>query len=551
MELLGHLPLSDEANAIGDVGALGGYAYLAAWRPACPDAGVHVVDVRKPRVPKKAGFIDVGDNSYVGEGISLLHLDTPHFRGDVLTVSLEPCESTESFNGGMSAFDVTDPNNPVPLFEGFGDFDQHPELGANASHSLFSWDAGQRAFSIIVDNEEATNVDVIEITDPTDPKLIGEFGLDDWPEAQDRLAFGDTLYHHDLWVKQIEGRWTALLSYWDAGYIALDVTDPANPRYLGDTDWPLSDPVTGLPAPEGNAHQGTWDSDNELILGADEDFGAFRTQLRSGLWEAPAQEFDWAEPIDKGRDGDRLRGRVVFGGLGCSGDLPPPQGDRRQDKIVVIPRGECFFSTKVRLAQEAGYDAVVIPNSHEGASGGEQPNATACGAAAESFEVTISAVCTTHAALHRMFDVAVSYGEGAEPEVGRRGAVIDLGSVFDGYGYLNLYDAGTLEWLDAYAIPQADDAGRARRGGGHLSIHEIKTDPRPGVDLGYISYYAGGFRVVSFDEAGIVERGHFIARGGSDFWGVFPIERGDRRPLVLLSDRDSGLWVFRYTGPSP
>ncbi len=549
VELVGHLPLGDQPNGIGDVGALAGHAYLAAWRPRCPDAGVHVVDIRRPETPKKVAFIEVGGNSYVGEGISLIHLDTPHFRGDVLTVSLEPCRPGEAFNGGMSAFDVTDPANPKPLFEGFGDFDQHPELGANASHSLFSWDAGERAFSIVTDNEEPDNVDVIEITNPSDPKLLGEFGLDDWPEAKRRLGFGGTTYHHDLWVKKIDGRWTALLSYWDAGYIALDVTDPAKPRYLGDTEWPRRDPVTGVSPPEGNAHQGTWDSDNEFILGADEDFGAFRTQLRIGDSEAPAQEFDWARPVGKTYDDYRLGGRVVFGGLGCSGSLPPPRAERRgEEKIVVIERGECFFSTKVRLAQEAGYDAVVIPNSHDGAAGGDQPNATLCGAAAESFEVTINAICTTHAALHELFGLEVSYGEGAEPEMGQRGVRIEVASVFDGYGYLNLYDAETLEWRDAYAIPQADNARRARRGGGHLSIHEIKTDQRQGIDLGYISYYAGGFRVVSFDRSGIVERGHFIARGGNDFWGVFPVARGDRRPLVLLSDRDSGLWMFRYTG---
>ncbi|MDP9066758.1 MAG: hypothetical protein M3N53_00225 [Actinomycetota bacterium] len=509
---------------------------------------MHLVDIRKPRAPRNAGFIGVGSNSYVGEGISTLRLDTPSFQGDVLTVSLEPCDRGEAFNGGMSAYDVTDPKNPKPLFEGFGDFDQHPELGANASHSLFSWDAGRRAFSIITDNEERENVDIIEITDPRNPKLIAEFGLDDWPEAKRPLAFGSTAYHHDLWVKKIEGRWTALLSYWDAGYIALDVTDPENPRYLGDTDWPRRDPITGVSPAEGNAHQGTWDSDDELILGADEDFGAFRTSLRIDGAEAVAGEFGWARPVAEVR-GRRLSGRVVFGGRGCEPTIPSPPAGGSGDKIVVVERGDCFFSTKVRLAQEAGYDAVIIPNSHEGAAEGDQPNATVCGSAAESFDVTISAICTTHAALHEMFGIEISYGERLEPTVGKRGVEVEIASVFDGYGYLNLYDADTLEWLDAYAIAQADDARRARRGGGHLSMHEIKTDPRPDVDLGYLSYYAGGFRVVSFDEIdGIVERGHFIARGGNDFWGVFPIPRGPRNPLILLSDRDSGLWILRYTG---
>ncbi len=57
-----------------------------------------------------------------------------------------------------------------------------------------------------------------------------------------------------------------------------------------------------------------------------------------------------------------------------------------------------------------------------------------------------------------------------------------------------------------------------------------------------------------FGSGGITEVGHFIAPGGNDFWGVFPLQPGrsssasSSRPLLMMSDRDSGLWIFRYTG---
>ena len=38
-------------------------------------------------------------------------------------------------------------------------------------------------------------------------------------------------------VKQIDGKQVMLASYWDAGYIQMDVTDPANPTYISDTDF--------------------------------------------------------------------------------------------------------------------------------------------------------------------------------------------------------------------------------------------------------------------------------------------------------------------------
>jgi hypothetical protein len=45
------------------------------------------------------------------------------------------------------------------------------------------------------------------------------------------------------------------------------------------------------------------------------------------------------------------------------------------------------------------------------------------------------------------------------------------------------------------------------------------------------------------------EVGHFIDEGGNDFWGVQLTSNRRGQDLVLASDRDSGLYVFRYTGP--
>jgi hypothetical protein len=61
-------------------------------------------------------------------------------------------------------------------------------------------------------------------------------------------------------VKFIDGHWIMLLSYWDGGYILLNVDDPANPVFLSDTDFAAIDPEllesTGVSlTPEGNGHQ--------------------------------------------------------------------------------------------------------------------------------------------------------------------------------------------------------------------------------------------------------------------------------------------------------
>ena len=46
----------------------------------------------------------------------------------------------------------------------------------------------------------------------------------------DDTANGDPIFHHDVVVKKIGGVQTMLASYWDAGYVKLDVNDPADPR---------------------------------------------------------------------------------------------------------------------------------------------------------------------------------------------------------------------------------------------------------------------------------------------------------------------------------
>jgi hypothetical protein len=133
----------------------------------------------------------------------------------------------------------------------------------------------------------------------------------------------------------------------------------------------------------------------------------------------------------------------------------------------------------------------------------------------------------------------------ATPAVVASTADVRIEAVFDGWGYLHLYDANTMQVLDHWALPEALDATKAS-GFGDLSIHEVATDPRR--NRAYISHYAGGFRVVQFSrERGLREIGAFIPEGGTNLWGVevhYPA--GSDEPFVLASDRDAGLWIFRY-----
>ncbi|MGQ0604007.1 MAG: PA domain-containing protein [Anaerolineales bacterium] len=557
VELVGQLTVSDATpGRIADVGVLGDFAYLAAFNDGtCRQAGVYIVDVSDPTNPTEVGFIPTPLGSFVGEGAQAIHLNTHSFRGDILVFNNEICALTGSQIGGVSIYDVTNPLAPVPLAIGVGDTNPGGAFStANQIHSAFAWQQGKRAFVVIVDDEELEDVDILEITDPSAPVQIAEVGLADWPDAQNAQSDGigsfAASFFHDVVVRKVKGRWLMLLSYWDAGYIVLNVDDPANPVFVNDTDFSDPDPLTGLSPAEGNAHEAEWSHNEKFILAADEDFSPTRiSSFTSSAFAGsrPAAEATFT-PLIINQPGGVMTGEVVHVGRGCpAGPAPgnPPVDDpylaNPAGKIALIERGLCRFDNKVARAQQAGAVGVIVYNSAAGGEGlismgGDNPVAQG-GPAVIGTVVTIPAVFVQRSTGLLLI--------GGTPPV----TATAVGE-FNAWGYVHLFDADTLQEIDTYAIAEALSPAFAS-GFGDLSVHEVATDPSH--NLAYISYYAGGFRVVKFGPAGIEEVGHYVDANGNNFWGVQVLRRDDddddEETLILASDRDSGLWIFRYTGP--
>jgi hypothetical protein len=253
VQLVGKLAVGDVAEGvIGDVGALGNYAYLARYSPStcdgpesgAPDGGAYVIDISNPARPRQVGFIPAHQDTYVGEGVQALHVSTPRFTGDILVLNNEGCG--KNYKAGLSLWDVTNPLKPMKLSENVGDFTASDSLNrphdANQIHSAFAWQAGDKAYVVVVDDDETKDIDILDITDPRKPVLVGEFSAGVKATSDFKIssasAHGDEVFLHDMTVKQINGRFYMLLSYWDAGWIVLDVTDPARPVYKGDSDYP-------------------------------------------------------------------------------------------------------------------------------------------------------------------------------------------------------------------------------------------------------------------------------------------------------------------------
>ena len=583
MQLVSKLRLTNVEGGIADVAAFGNYAYLNAFSPECVSnggagTGVHVVDISNPAAPSKVGFIAAHQNSYVGEGIHVVRASTPSFTGDLLIHNNETCDIEQFAPSGASLWDVTDPRNPQPLSLNFGDTDPAAPLQTyHTTHSaqLFVQrgvlpGGKDRVIATLQDNQDLEDVDIFDVSNPSAPRLLAEVGLEDWPDAQGSYANGETVFHHDMQHKRIGGHDFLLVSYWDAGQVLLNIDDPANPTFVGDSDFRFPDPLMPqFETPEGNSHQSYWDADNEFVLSTDEDFSPFRTlfDITSGAnaGRYGAGEFGWEDLVTiNSRPDKQINGPTIFGGRGCNGDPAPPPAsslpaDPGEEKIVVLVRGACFFSDKVANAQRAGYDTVIIGQSHAGArpradGSALLPDSFFCGGQGSPITPeTTTAICIGHRATHLLFndDPAYTGADGADIPLGALGERVRATTAFDGWGYVQLHDARdpNLRIIDSYAVPEALDEEFAE-GFGILSVHEVKTDPRANVDLAYISYYNAGARVVKFSRKGIVEKGFFIDEGGNHFWGTFPHRLGKSQgaPLLLFSDRDSGLYILRYTG---
>jgi hypothetical protein len=589
---------------IADLAVFKGFAYLNSWdEPTCTKGGFYSVDIRNPRRPQQLAFEPALEGRYHGEGAHVISVNTKTFTGDLLAVNNEhgTCPHVDTTtDGGFDLYDVSNPQNPRPLVQGAGDTGGEGRMNgtqpANTYHSAFMWKDDGKVYLVGTDNEEFHDVDIWDITAPRSPKPVAEYDLlESFPQISQTAEHPrlNEIFNHDMVVKEINGRDVMLDSYWDGGYVMLDVENPAKATYVGDSDFEDVDPlVEGISPPEGNAHQAEFSHDNTYFLGADEDFNPYRSDKffvenadGTGQVERPAVEVGGGTSPAALPD-QTLSGKVVYGGYGCPADTTPlPQADAYDatelgtqpgdEKILLMQRGPsgdpsadyngngdltddaCFPGEKAAKAFDAGWDAIVLVNRHFGTD--DTNGVPNCGSGAYDPAKPMVTICTTHAAYHELFgtppEFGVPYSPTDAPEIGAVSVKrVRATSIFDGWGYVSLFrrQNGKVERIDSYAIPEALDPAFAF-GFGDLSIHEVAMDP--GQNLAYSSYYAGGMRVFRFGEAGIEEVGHYIDDEGSNFWGVETFvpsgaAAGDLegRRLFAGSDRDHGIFIFRYTG---
>jgi hypothetical protein len=563
VEVVGALQLDPfNLQAHGDVAGYKKLAFVGKWREECPGTGVDIIDISNPRRPVKiADTRDYADTSM--EDMQAIRIG----RRDILAIGLQDCgNSATAGTVGLELYDITNPRSPqfLSLFNG----EDIPGLMADHGHvhefDLVKRRDGQVLAALASPDSEVITSDanfmngvgdalIVDITNPSAPTLVGEYGvLDDpmfgVPFYVSVLQGGDarTLDHS----ARFNERGTRLyLSYWDAGVIILDVADPANPTVLGRTSYQQGE--------EGNAHSIDTADNEKTLIQADEDFSPFELQFTSNAFQEqrPAVEAAGTPPIVE-RPGRELAAEVVHVGRGCPADprpVPPGTGLAQADpyladpagKIALIERGLCRFDNKIARAQQAGAVGVIVYNNEAGGEalvlmGVDNPVVDGPPGIA-STRIDIPAVFVQRS-------TGLLLRDGAAPVTARAAAV------FNGWGYLRFFDisdpANPVQ-LSTFATENTNNEAVALDG--TWSVHNpelLRDDDGEETNTLYVSWYNDGVRVLDIKRPSAPrEIASWTGQGAPsgappvNIWSVVP-HRGE----LLASDRNFGLYVLKHRG---
>ncbi len=266
------------------------YAYVGHWGfadwatgndrfcPAPPDNGVAVIDVSNPAKPTRVATLQ-NPTGTSAEDVVVYTATYGLLAGhDIAAAGFQWCgggrHDPEAIHGLM-LWDVSDATRPVRLgfydsgccTRGVHEFEIESNTDLHRTFAYATVPAGSYPDSVnangLRDAAGKGDFRLIDITDPAHP-----FEVSTWKVQQAGGPFAaqgcdpDGNYGHG--AEPSEDGKLVFLSYWDSGYIRLDLTDPAHPVYTGRAAYPAN--------ADGDGHSSQYDEKRQLLFSADEDF---------------------------------------------------------------------------------------------------------------------------------------------------------------------------------------------------------------------------------------------------------------------------------------
>jgi hypothetical protein len=240
----------------GDVVGDRHYAYLSSHkgRTDCPAQGVRVYDLANPRRPRHISTFADGRSVPAladtwTEKTIVRRVHTSAFEGALAATSVQACPAGNF--GGFALYDVTRAAHPRRL--------ALVRTEPRGSHEL--WLAAARGRVWVYTAEAASEFafapgsfgfHIFDVTDPRKPNEVGA-----WSACRELKLCSSTDRSPNYLVHSVitnAAATRAYLSYWDLGTVILDISNPAQPRYLGRTK-----------PPQGNTHS-AWLANRGRVL---------------------------------------------------------------------------------------------------------------------------------------------------------------------------------------------------------------------------------------------------------------------------------------------
>lgn len=289
MEVVGHNDLGARGfNA--DVWTHEGYAYVGHWGfadwatgndrfcPEAPDNGIAVIDARNPSNPVRVATLQNPAGTSAEDVVVYTARYGPYAGRDIAASGIQWCGGARHDPAavrGLMLWDVTNPAAPVQLgfldteccTRGVHEFEVAHRADLKRTFAYATVPTSRypdTTASGYRDEDGDGDFRLIDITNPAAPFQASDWGIQDigGPFYGGQGCDPDANYGHG--AEPSEDGKLVFLSYWDSGFIRLDLTKPSTPVFTGRTVYPSE--------ADGDAHSAQYDEGRKLLFTADEDF---------------------------------------------------------------------------------------------------------------------------------------------------------------------------------------------------------------------------------------------------------------------------------------